>query len=205
MTMPPITIPDLDPAGPINKAVDQVIVRQGLNDKRATVAQVSQIDLTPYPFLPGSIVASDVFLIGRNVASQYITYIATQENVTFLSGTQMWFYSSAAPLGWTTVPNTGDRVLGTILPGGATFTYHGVGAQGNWQQSDWTLTLDQIPSHTHGVGIFQSASDSSNGAGPGKKPKGGTETSDPSGGGKAHNHGNQWRPAAAVGIIARKN
>jgi hypothetical protein len=224
MTMPPITLPELDPVTlPINRTQDLLLIRQGFADRKATVAQVTQTDLTSLPFLPDTPIASDVFLVGRNVAGNYVNYKALAPAITFGSGTRIWFYSATPPPGWNLVPDTGDRVLATVLPGGADYTYNTAGLLGDWLQSDHALTVEQMPSHSHYVGASHGSGDSELyfRTGQGRHtPYNPTATtgglgsstlaSTPDNPGPTvkptvgHNHGFQWRPAALVGCIGEK-
>lgn len=203
MTLPPITIPLLDPAGPIDPDNDLMLIRQGLNDRKIPAGSLLTPRLGGLPMLPGQLIASDVLLIGRNNGSGYDNYIMPPQYLGFLNNTTMWFWQSSAPLGWTVVPNSGDKVLATILPGGASYKYNAFGYQGTWQQADHYLTIDEMPAHTHdiatghsgttGLALFRS--------------KVGTPVlqTESEGGNGPHNHGLLWRPSAAVGILCVKD
>lgn len=207
MSLPPITIPDLDPAGPIDPDNDLLLIRQGLNDRKATAGALQQTRLGGLSMLPGQLVDTDVLLIGRNNGSGYDNYIMPPQYLGFLNGTCTWFWQAAAPLGWTVVPNTGDKVLATALPGGQAYQYYGVGFLGNWQQDNHTLTLAEIPVHSHNYDVYKSDIDgnlSLKTASTNRSSKNTTKTAD-AGGGQGHNHGATWRPAAAVGILCVKD
>lgn len=206
MSLPPITIPDLDPAGPIDPDNDLLLIRQGLNDRKLPAGGLLSPRLTGLQMLPNQLIASDVLLIGRNNGAGYDNYIMPPQYLGFLNGTCTWFWQANAPLGWTVVPNSGDRVLATALPGGAPFQYYGPGYLGTWQQENHTLTVAQIPPHSHGV-KSRGAEEASGNKVRGYRP---SDTSDRwftenAGGGQGHNHGATWRPAAAVGILCVKD
>lgn len=240
MSLPPITIPDLDPAGPVDFDNDQMVIRQGLNDKRVPPAAIGNLRLQTFDPLPSNIVASDVILIGRNNGlGGYTNYIAAPYRLGFLVDnggypTVMWFWMTTAPLGWQIVPNSGDRVLATALPGGQSFQYTTPGYQGNWQQQDVNgvsgqgLTITQIPNHNHyaafghdqsnkharyihGARYINTDGDPIFGEAPTANPvrgvvggKGDNANHNNYGQCDPHNHGATWRPAAAVGIICQK-
>ena len=120
----------------------------------------------------------------------------------------MWFYQNSVPISstyWKIVPNTGDTLL--AVKGGATYTTGGVSNVGTWQQANHTLTLDQIPAHTHSFVIYTSDEKGNlaqNKVGSSNRSSKSTQTTDSKGGGQAHNHGNTWRPSGSVGIICEK-
>lgn len=209
MTIPPITIPDLDPAGPIDRVNDLVILHQGFNDRKATLEQITAIQLSQYPSIPEPLVGSDVFLVGRYNGSGYTNYLATVPLVTFVRGTQMWFYMNTTPLGWTAIASTGDRLL--AVKGGAKYvTGATTTSTDDWQQLDHTLTINEMPEHQHGIrGSHSSTSSGDNNTQLARYAKTSQEgksikTTDV-GGGLGHNHGADWRPSAAVGVLGRKS
>lgn len=147
----------------------------------------------------------------------------------FPSGTKLWFFQATAPTGWSLVAYPGDALL--ALRGGSTYTNAGT-AQGTWQQDNATLTIDQIPAHTHFMDTTflwpGAGSPSSTKVGAGRNggdhekyvpdfPTGGagSNLNTSSGNNNApntnlpltngHNHGAAWRPAAYVGIICTKD
>lgn len=214
MSLPPITIPLLDPAGPIDPDNDLLLIRQGLNDRKVAAGELMSTRLGELQMLPGQLVASDVLLIGRNNGIGYDNYIMPPQYLGFLNGTVCWFWQATAPLGWSVVPNSGDRVLATVLPGGQSYQYNAVGYQGNWQQDGvgggkpgGGLTLAQIPAHSHNYDVYKSDIDgnlSLKTASTNRSSKNTVKTAD-AGSGQAHNHGNIWRPLAAVGILCVKD
>lgn len=217
--LPPITIPELDPATAIDFNNDQVLLRQGLNDRRATLDQINTFRLENYPTLTSQLVASDVILIGRNNGGgSYINYTADPRRLGFLVGVSMYFYcdTNQAPLYWQNIPSLGNRVLAVKANsaasggagGGANSAYTNWGLQGSWNLPDHQLTIAEMPNHRHEVNGTGATS------GTGNLTRGYRETnSQPSrpwntrstGGDGAHNHGNSFRPLAAVGLICIKN
>jgi hypothetical protein len=220
--LPPITIPDLDPAGPIDFNNDLLLVRQGLNDKKATASQISNLRLNTFSDLPGQVQATDKIIVGRNDgAGGYTNYIADPRSIGFLVNTVCYFYMSSAPLTWTIVPNSGNKLLavadntGNLYSGGGGGTF-----QGTWQQTDTILSIEQIPAHSHAVLTYNNFGSFGNEFTSVKRfgnsltiitnPTGGSgsttaQSTVPPGATLGHNHGNSWRPAAAVGILCRKS
>ncbi len=226
MSLPPITIPLLDPAGPVDPDNDLLLIRQGLNDRKIPAGSLQQVRLSGLSMLPGQLVSSDVLLIGRNNGSGYDNYLLPPQYLGFLNGVNMWFYQAAAPLGWTVIPNTGDRLLAVsdISTQTSPAKYNGVFAPaltGNWQQNDTALDITQIPAHSHVVKVWKSDIDGNLSAKIGSTNRntgnnqntnktGGagstvTASTDPAGATVGHNHGAIWRPLAAVGILCTKN
>lgn len=231
-SLPPISIPDLDPAVTIDRDNDLLLLRQGLNDKKATVAQLAQFELSDYGTLPGSIVESDVLLVGRNTGSgTYQNYLTSLQRIGFYSGVMTWFYSYTAPIGWAIVGKLGDRVLGVGLSEinpGEEYKYSRVeGApqkQGTWQQPGVSLSITQIPNHQHWgqFGRNLSEEDPSYIHGALNKPykgnprygkdtilgivggKNDNDSHNNYGGCDPHNHGAKWRPAAVIGVVCKK-
>ena len=227
----PIEISDLTPASAIDRANDLVVLRQGLSDKKATLQQISNLTLADYTILGSPLNQSDVFLMGRNDGfGNYTNFLTTINRFGFLAGVRTWFYDSVAPLGWQIVAGTGDRVLGTILNGGAVYQYNAFGLQGSWQQGDVSgvagngLTVLQIPNHQHFGQMGQTQSNQNPrfiyGAEAFPNPNnpryssetvlgivggaGDVPSHDAFGACDPHNHGDRFRPASTVGIICEK-
>lgn len=233
----PVTIPELDPAGPIDPNNDYLLIRQGLNDRKATAAQISNPVLGSLDMLPGQLVASDVLLVGRNTGPgpTYSNYIVPPQYLGFLNGTRMWFYQASAPLGWTIIPGTGDRLLAVATPAitpDPAVSYNlvqGGGQAGTWQQGDVGgvlnagLAITQIPNHRHFYRFGKDQSDSNAKFVLGAQnlptagnPRFGNTVGVVGGAGDnanhendgvcdPHNHGNVWRPLANVGILCIKD
>lgn len=196
----PVLISDLDPVGVIDPANDLTIVHQGFTDKKATIAQIRNFDISLFDPLPSTAINNDLMVIGRGSTNYQIRF----DQVSFVAGTQLWFYQDVAPSGWVTIP-VGDCLLG--VKGGSTYTVGGALPQGTWQTADHTLTTDQIPAHTHQITLYKS--DQKGNLAPqkvGSTNQSGTNfaTTSSVGGSQAHNHGNAWRPLAATGILCQK-
>ncbi len=134
-----------------------------------------------------------------------------------ISGVKMYFYQNTAPVGWTIDISVSDALIG-VKGGVNAFNVAGGNLAGTWSQAghthttaDHTLTVAQIPSHTHAVYYIPNLV----GIGGGPQPTSGGSyfNSGATGGGGAHNHGstassgtaNTYRPYAAVGIICTKS
>jgi hypothetical protein len=132
------------------------------------------------------------------------------------TGTKMIFYADTAPTGWT-IDNTLDDKLAYITKGSVAGgeTGGGTHSTGGWTISGFdanvgshTLTLAELPSHTHVVLLVSWAF----GAG-GASYYGGTGASENTGaigGGQSHKHAmasfdGNWRPAAYCFIVCVKN
>jgi len=118
----------------------------------------------------------------------------------FPEGTITFFYRDTAPAGWTIVDDLGDALLAVV--GGATYTAGGQSA-GTWTQPDHTLVEAEIPAHTHGFSNFSTEIITRGSADTTRyqQSSGGTKATSSTGGGTAHNHGDEWRPAGRVGIL----
>lgn len=122
------------------------------------------------------------------------------------SGTRMVFYQASAPTGWTKVVTVSDRVLrvtsGVGGGSGGSWTISGLTVQGH------TLSLSQIPSHTHSL---KTSSDSSFGpdAVAGRKNHTANFNTGATGGSDSHSHAvwhdGNWRPAYIDVIVCEKD
>lgn len=194
-----IPISGLDVATVINDD-DLILVRQGLVDKQAQAILMRTIDIDALDELT-SPAPTDKMVISNGVQNFKISY----SKVSFPSGTIMWFYQADAPAGWEPFDNTSGALLSVSGPSGATYTGPGT-IKGSWQQSDHTLTINQMPTHRHGV-AGTSASTGSGNIVRGYRNSGSDFTdffTKNEGGGQPHNHGNTWRPLAHVGILCKK-
>jgi hypothetical protein len=218
----PVQLSDLDPASSADDADLALIRKNNTTDYKVTVALLRTINIAGLPNLsptPNSPLATDLVMLARGGSNAKCQFAA----VGFTVGTQMWFYMNAVPVSpsfWQIIPNTGDRLL--AVKGGATFVTGGVStATTNWQQSNATLTIDQIPAHSHAMRTRQSKSgtlqanivsgtqETSHQNNAATKFTGGagstdTASTDPAGATNGHNHGNTWRPSASVGILCLK-
>lgn len=128
----------------------------------------------------------------------------------FASGVRLLFPQAAAPTGWTQVLTINDRVLRVVSAAGG-----GIG--GSWTISgltgtvgSHTLTLNEIPSHSHV--IYDNASGTTTGGGTDfVAPVGSTIGTGNSGGGAGHDHSfsgvfdGTWRPSYLNTIFASKD
>jgi len=137
----------------------------------------------------------------------------------FLSGNSTFFYQNAAPSGWV-AESFVDALLG--VKGGSVYTA-GASEKGTWTQPNCTLSVANLPAHTHGeagshshtrAGLASVRTNSCGGGDAGAadldvryidSSTNGAHTHNSVGGGSPHNHGNTYRPYAAVGIISTKN
>jgi len=127
--------------------------------------------------------------------------------LTGASGTKAWFYQNTAPSGWTLDSTPADALL-AVKGGSQAYNVSGGNQAGTWTQPDHTLTVDEMPSHTHGqkdacAGSGNVCSGDYNIS----AYYGGEITvfTESVGGGQAHNHGSTYRPLAQVGIICTKD
>ena len=111
------------------------------------------------------------------------------------SGTKMVFYQASAPTGWTKDTTHGDKALRVVSgSGGGSGGTHNLssppstshGHSDTFSVANHTLTLSQIPSHTHGGGFWVSGSSWGFTSGSSVKSQSSTNSA---GGGGGHNHG----------------
>jgi len=134
------------------------------------------------------------------------------------AGMKVWFWQNVAPTGWTIDASAADAVL-AVKGGTGTYNANGGTQQGTWTHPDHyhttqghTLTINEMPSHTHDAATGATVSDGS-----AIMHTAGTQYIETiaiaTGGGQSHSHGdtglsataNTWRPLAQVGIICTKN
>ena len=215
----PVELSDL-PVASSAAPNDLMLLRKGLTDYQVAVSIIQNINVGSFDSIANPI-ATDLMMVARSG----INYKATFSQIGFQQNTKMWFYDGSAPPNWTIVPNTGDSLI--AVAGGTTYTAGG-SVQGTWQTANATLTIDQIPSHTHNMkGVVSTSSSGSsssvrvgeNGAsqfaairsyptgGAGSTPyqTNASNTDFTLQGTNPHNHGNTWRPMASVGIICNKS
>lgn len=208
---------DLPVASMANNS-DVVLLRSGLTDYQCAVSLIRNINIQSLSPIPGGFAtATDLFIISRIVSSIPSNFNIRFSQVSVPKGTRMWFYNSAAPIGWSIVPGTGGNLL--AVNDGVT-KYSGENSAGStsgtWQQTNHSLIPAEIPPHTHYVNLGKDSS--GNPAGNARRAdnydnisncttSNGAETfsGNPQLLGNGHNHGNTWRPLANVGIIANKD
>lgn len=125
------------------------------------------------------------------------------------SGTVMVFYQAAAPSGWTRVTTVNDKVP-IIVSAGSPGTVNGTGWPiDDLSSSPVTLTIAQIPSHSHLVGADTLAASGGAANSPVSFGAGTNKTSSETGGGESHNHiissAGTWRPPGAFMLLASRN
>jgi len=117
------------------------------------------------------------------------------------AGSKLYFYSNTAPSGWVIDGSVLDKVLSVR---GGNYGATGGNMVGTWALPEHTLILAEIPNHEHGYNQVQIGGDSGLNSGGESGPV--AATTGTAGGGGSHSHGSsQWRPWAAVGIIATKS
>lgn len=128
--------------------------------------------------------------------------------VEFPTGTKMVFKQASAPTGWTQDTSTNDKVLRVVsgAPGadGGSWTISGISVD------DHTLTIDEIPAHTHStLAPHQSAQSIGGGSDIPSAAGGMNAVTGSTGGGSGHSHtltiGDTWRPAYSDVIVASKD
>lgn len=186
-------------SSPLNGSA-YVPIKDGLTDKKATITQLRQIDISALTNLDSPL-ANDLVMIGRGSD----TYRTRFDKVGLVKGTRAWFYQDVAPSGWTIFPGVSDCLL--AVKGGSTYTNGGT-VQGTWQQEDHILTEAEMPEHNH---TFNLADTNSSSAGA-RRARAGENTilgafgsTGTAGSNDGHNHGNTWRPLSAVGIVCQKD
>lgn len=121
------------------------------------------------------------------------------------SSNKIWMYLNSATDGWVLWNSATDRVL-AIRGGSQAYNISGGSTAGSWTQPSHALTTSELPSHTH----TYSSTVCMDGNAPGSPVypmmdnadlTTGSFTVGATGGGFAHNHGNSYRPAAAVGRL----
>jgi len=205
--MSPVDMSDLSDAGPIVDG-NLMLIRQGSTDYKVNVTLVRNINLAALSAIPTPIV-SDLFYMQRGTQS----YSATFGQIGFAVGVRMWFNNALPPVpNWGLVPNTGNSLCACVDQSGAPYGgYNGQGGgvnTGTWQQTPWTLTIDQIPTHSHTIPLYEATSSQGSFnrvSNTNRTTSGGTANTGTTGGGGPHNHGNTWRPMANTGTIGIKN
>lgn len=201
MTLP-VQLSDLDLATTANDTDLALIRKDNTTDYKVTVQVLRNIAVQNLPDLSptaNSPLSTDLMLVSRSGANCKCVF----SSIGLLAGTNCWFYQNTAPIGWTIVPNLSDSLL--AVKGGSIYSTGGTKA-GTWQQANHTLTIDQIPSHSHTVYSRGAEEASGNKVKGYRSNAGGLDTwsTNPTGGGLGHNHGSSWRPQASIGIICQK-
>lgn len=217
----PVQLSDLDPTSVANDADLALIRKNNTTDYKVTVQVLRNINVGGLPDLSTTANSpdnTDLLIVARAGVNCKCLFPA----IGLPKGTKLWFYQDAVPVStayWAIVPNTGDRLL--AVKGGSSYTVGGtVTNLSNWQQLDATLTIEQIPAHAHVARVRKNKSSTLDSLFAGTQPTdsqnnattgytGGTgstdkRSTDPVGATKGHNHGNTWRPSAAVGILCQK-
>jgi len=118
----------------------------------------------------------------------------------------IWTYQDTAPAGWSIIAGTSDALL-ACKGGGQAYNASGETQAGTWTQPDHQLTEDEMPSHIHNYNIYNvlatAYGNPSNALWYGVSTNGGTTT--PTGDDQPHNHGNEHRPLANVGIVIERD
>lgn len=157
----------------------------------------------------------------RPTAGQYGLYFDTTRNVlqrdngtgwddigTMIpSGTVVVFYQSTSPVGWTKSTANNDKALRVVSGSGGgsggTGPLSSIGTHTHTGGTH-TLTVDEIPSHTHGIrfsgyGLPQQYIDGASDTPTG--PTGGMAISESTGGGAGHSHGATGASSADIAYI----
>ncbi len=150
-------------------------------------------------------------------ASQYTNLVG------FPSGTRLIFPQASAPTGWTQITTINDRVIrvtnGSGGGTGGSWTISGLsGGSHTHTTAGHTLTISEIPSHTHSISTtLVRRAGNANYIGGAYEGSNWTGNTDATGGGAAHDHGNtgsstttvnsdsSWRPAYLDVIVAEKS
>ena len=161
---------------------------------------------TSFPVLPSSAPTS-------NYQTAHKKYVDDQVAGTqsFTSGTKMIFFQASAPTGWTMITTYNDRVLRVV--DGST-GYVGGNVSGSWTISgittnNHTLTIDEIPSHTHTYSATIEYIKADAGGLSFLYYVSAAGTTGSTGGNMGHNHGvtadGTWRPACINVIVCSKD
>ena len=165
----------------------------------------------------GAAQIKDNAITTTKIADNAVTAAKLADTAVFSSGTKMLFQQTAAPTGWTKDTSHNDKALritsGTVGTGGsvafetafASQTPSGsVSTSVSGTVANTTLSISQIPSHTHTGNVdlrtnWESGTSSQSPVGTGNARYDGSGsspsfTTDATGGGGAHNHG--WSGSA---------
>jgi len=118
------------------------------------------------------------------------------------SGSILVFFQAAAPVGWTKLTTQNDKALRIVSgTGGGVGGTTGLSSYVNHTHTvqDHTLTVDEIPSHTHSLPAYDSVGGSSAVISDGNVI--GTANTNATGGGDPHNHGATGSASSALAYI----
>lgn len=119
------------------------------------------------------------------------------------SGTKMYFYQNTAPTGWTIDATPADALL-AVKGGSQAYNVSGGNQAGTWIQPNHTLSISEMPAHTHPYNTNVSDRGGDGSVTPFAYNRQSQNTGS-TGGGAAHNHGTTHRPLAQVGIICERD
>ena len=161
----------------------------------ATKANTNNAALTGVPTAPTASAATNSTQLATTAyATTAIAAIAFPS--TFAAGTKLVFYQASAPTGWTKVTSHNDKALRVVSgsgggSGGSTsfssaFTHS---HSDSFSVNNHTLTISQIPSHTHYSGWKTGSGDGSAGQYATLHEGSASVQTGSAGSGAAHNHG----------------
>ena len=125
-------------------------------------------------------------------------------NNFFVENTRMmWFYENTAPTGWTTATDlsASDAVL-AIKGGSNDYNVNGGNVAGSWLTATHTLSVAEMAPHQHSY-TGRSGTSIAITSVSAVRSLSNTTTTGSTGGDCSHNHGNTYRPYAAIGLLAQ--
>jgi hypothetical protein len=149
------------------------------------------------------------FIVNQvNANAQAAGSYAPAGALTAPSGTRMAFHQAAAPLGWTIDTSiTNHTCLYGATGGGIVNTGAGYSSfvSSGWFTDLHTLTVSELPSHTHNVNLITGSGVQAGGVGGGNFTGGNVATDGGTGGGAAHNHNITTKWFYITQMIAQKS
>ena len=152
-----------------------------------------------FPNVSGAVTATHTEL---NYVDGVTSNIQTQLNEMIPSGTKMLFQQTSAPTGWTKITTHNDKAIrvvsGTASTGGSVafstaFASHtpagSISNSVSGSTASHTLTINQIPAHTHTYGENQRVQVGFDNGTAYDAENAGSFTSGSTGGGQGHSHG----------------